>query len=428
MKNFILGINFRANSKNHRPTLFDRHPGQAIVLVAVLMIVLLGFTGMALDGGELYFLQRDAQNAVDASLLAALYQWCGYPNDPESVRDTNMRDEARATATANGFTDGVNNAKVDIVRPTNGDKNLITIIIVANKPSRLIQVVYNGPLQVTATAVGRCTPSSKFTQAAAMMGIGECDDPAHPGIDMSGSSMDVTGDPAAFFTNGVLDQSGATITTTGTTTTNPSPSIVAPEFWNISEFAPGGHVNVWAATEGPNAYHSYNGNVDEWDDWGISDNNPTPGVYYASGNITFGPPDFTSGTTDVSEVTIVAVGQINIQLPGSSNYKFTPYPVVNQEDVAVYGIRPVMPTFFTPYNTLPDCHPTPNPAMDIGNVLNFSGAIYAPYGSVQLSLAAGVSVDGGIMAESISFSGSNIVIQYDPDAFPPIPPSVGVEQ
>jgi hypothetical protein len=433
MKSFILGINFQTRRKSHRPSLFERNPGQAILLIAFLMIVLVGFTGLALDGGELYFLQRDAQNGADASLLASLYAWCGYPHMNPVDRDALLHTEGERAATQNGFTNGVNGATVTITRPSAppgggpADDNLIRVMITGVKPSRLIQVVYNGPLQATVTAQGKCTPASEFTQAAAMMGIGECDDPSHPGIDMSGSSMDVTGDPAAFFTNGLLDQTGATVNTTGTTTTNPSPSIVVPEFWNIAEFAPGGPVNTWITNEHPGAYHSFNGDVDEWLDWGISSNNPTPGVYYASGNITLGPADF-DPDTDVHEMTIVAGGQITIQLPGSSDYQWTPYPIDNPDDPAYYGFRPVNPTFFTPYDTLPNCHPTPNAAIDIGNVLDFSGAIYAPYGSVKLSLAAGVSVDGGIMAESIKFSGSGVVIVYDPDSFPPIPPQISTIQ
>ena len=45
--------------------------GQAIVIVALILIVLIGFIGLAVDGGRLYWERRILQNAVDAAALAA---------------------------------------------------------------------------------------------------------------------------------------------------------------------------------------------------------------------------------------------------------------------------------------------------------------------------------------------------------------------
>ncbi|TMC10818.1 MAG: pilus assembly protein TadG, partial [Chloroflexi bacterium] len=40
--------------------------GQAIVLVAFIMVVLLGFAGLAIDSGHAYLDRREMQAAVDA--------------------------------------------------------------------------------------------------------------------------------------------------------------------------------------------------------------------------------------------------------------------------------------------------------------------------------------------------------------------------
>jgi Flp pilus assembly protein TadG len=45
--------------------------GQAIVLIALMMIVLIGFLGLAIDGGRAYIDRRELQDAVDAAVLAA---------------------------------------------------------------------------------------------------------------------------------------------------------------------------------------------------------------------------------------------------------------------------------------------------------------------------------------------------------------------
>lgn len=45
--------------------------GQAIVLIALLLIVLFGFLGLAVDGGRVYIERRELQDATDAGALAA---------------------------------------------------------------------------------------------------------------------------------------------------------------------------------------------------------------------------------------------------------------------------------------------------------------------------------------------------------------------
>src|SRR5438270_13557259 len=49
--------------------------GQAIVLIALLILVLFGMLGLAIDSGRGYVDRRDQQTAVDASALAAGDWW-----------------------------------------------------------------------------------------------------------------------------------------------------------------------------------------------------------------------------------------------------------------------------------------------------------------------------------------------------------------
>src|ERR1700741_1898891 len=48
-----------------------RQSGQAIVLIALLILVLFGMLGLAVDSGRAYVDRRDQQAAVDAAALAA---------------------------------------------------------------------------------------------------------------------------------------------------------------------------------------------------------------------------------------------------------------------------------------------------------------------------------------------------------------------
>ncbi len=62
--------------------------GQAIVLVAIMIVVLIGMSALAIDGSRAYMLRRDLQAAVDAAALAAgdTLQWTSsYPQAEQAA-------------------------------------------------------------------------------------------------------------------------------------------------------------------------------------------------------------------------------------------------------------------------------------------------------------------------------------------------------
>src|SRR5690242_20706070 len=65
-----------------------REEGQALVLMMLALVVLLGFAGLVLDIGRTYVAQRQLQQAVDASALAAAQD---------------LPDASTATTTANSY-------------------------------------------------------------------------------------------------------------------------------------------------------------------------------------------------------------------------------------------------------------------------------------------------------------------------------------
>jgi uncharacterized membrane protein len=50
--------------------------GQALAQVAILMVVLLAFAALAIDGGRIYLERRRMQNAADAGALAGAREIC----------------------------------------------------------------------------------------------------------------------------------------------------------------------------------------------------------------------------------------------------------------------------------------------------------------------------------------------------------------
>lgn len=62
----------------------DKRSGQTLVLVALLMVVLLGFVALAIDVGNIYSVRRHMQNAADAGALAGAREICfGNPSQWE---------------------------------------------------------------------------------------------------------------------------------------------------------------------------------------------------------------------------------------------------------------------------------------------------------------------------------------------------------
>ena len=81
--------------------------GAVAIIVGLTMAVLIGFAGLALDGGRLYVNKTELQNAADACALAASLELTGAPNIPAS-RFPIAQDSGKLVATRNrvGFQGG----------------------------------------------------------------------------------------------------------------------------------------------------------------------------------------------------------------------------------------------------------------------------------------------------------------------------------
>ena len=79
-----------------------REQGQAIVILALMMIGLLAFAALAIDGGNAYVERRRAQNGADAAALAGARQvWLQRSNSDSS--ETPIVRVMNTTASQNGI-------------------------------------------------------------------------------------------------------------------------------------------------------------------------------------------------------------------------------------------------------------------------------------------------------------------------------------
>ncbi|HET9176969.1 MAG TPA: pilus assembly protein TadG-related protein [Terriglobia bacterium] len=110
--------------------------GQALLLMALSMIVLCGFTGLAIDMGYLRFMKRQMQAATDSAALAGAAE-VGYAD---------VTAAAQTDASSNGFTDGVNGTTITVNNPPTsgprqGNASYVEVLIAQSQPTFFMKLL-----------------------------------------------------------------------------------------------------------------------------------------------------------------------------------------------------------------------------------------------------------------------------------------------
>jgi Flp pilus assembly protein TadG len=155
--------------------------GQVIVLLALLMIVLLGFAGLAIDGGNVLTQRRRAQNAADNAALS--YALKRNQGQIDSTAATSMN----TILSANGYVNGQANTSTSYSTTTTSTGGTVTLVLTSTVPTAFIHIVYNGPVQYTVQAQAQWITSNVPPMAGfALVGMSNC-------ATVGGNTIDVTG-------------------------------------------------------------------------------------------------------------------------------------------------------------------------------------------------------------------------------------------
>lgn len=370
--------------------------GQALVLIAMLMVILLVMCGLAIDGGGMFLKYRDAQNAADAAALSAAYALCA-GSDYEA--------QAFEMASANGFDEAdelVHDVSVTLTSDVASNNfeapaGFVEVLITAEKPAYFIQLAYSGPLTVTARAVGVCTPQRVRPGLQALSTT--CQDPMR----ITGSSIQILGSvvsngdmniaSSSAYINGHGYYVGTDQSTSVMWDPNPDNPMVMNvpmedrEGFDIGDFAPGGDYATQDAT-----LFTYSAS-----DMRINTNSGAVvlnGLYFTDGDFQLIGDNYTVGPNGV---TIVARGSISIS---ATDVVLTPY---------VGGVL-----LFADATTTCGAN-----AITVSSArATLEGLIYAPHGGVNLSDSDASISDGGIIAQTINIHASNTTISRLPEMFP----------
>jgi Flp pilus assembly protein TadG len=142
--------------------------GQAIVLLAISIVVLLGFTALAIDGGMVFSDRRHAQNAADAAALAGALQ------KSNGQSDTVVIAAAERSAESNGYTTDQMSVAISPFTDFSGSYTLVTVEITKDTPTSFAHLIYNGPFRNHVVAIARSRVSQPVFPGQAVVAMGNC--------------------------------------------------------------------------------------------------------------------------------------------------------------------------------------------------------------------------------------------------------------
>ena len=128
--------------------------GQALILIALAIVGIIGIMGLVIDGGNAFNDRRKAQNAADSAALASAYA---------RVTGGNVMEAAMAAAAENGYNnDGVTNFVILYTPPKDGphagDIEYIQIIIESHVKTYFARVVGTSEIKNVVETVARTKP------------------------------------------------------------------------------------------------------------------------------------------------------------------------------------------------------------------------------------------------------------------------------
>lgn len=126
--------------------------GQVIVILALVLVGLVGFTALAVDGGRIFFERRAAQSAADTASLAGALAKC---------QGGDVQAAALDSAAHNGFdNDGVSNSITVNNPPASGayagDADYVEVQITSDVPGAFYQLFYPETIHTTVRAISVC--------------------------------------------------------------------------------------------------------------------------------------------------------------------------------------------------------------------------------------------------------------------------------
>lgn len=219
--------------------------GQIVVLLALLLVGILAFTALAVDGGLIFSNRRVSQNSADAASLTGATKAGEYLNNYSSPSGkkvlypsfdctdsyigpatTLAENSAIASASKNSFTlskDNSAESRVEVKCVDNGSENPpynkyleVRVWITTETDSSFAHLFYSGPLKGTVEAHTRVYPGYNVGMGQGIIATcHDINDPNKDGIIISGTANAVLKNSGAFSNCALNANGGGSINATG---------------------------------------------------------------------------------------------------------------------------------------------------------------------------------------------------------------------
>jgi len=405
--------------------------GAIVVLIAFCLVLILTFVAVAIDGGGLLDLRRQAQATADAAALAAADDlFRNYPTNKGQDTGGTALARANAIAAANGFNNDGTTCIVTVRQspqtylggPNQGTtvpKGYVEVTVQYNQPRYFSAVIGSGAIPVSARAVAR----GKWEPA--FVGIHVLDPHSKGALNATGGSVaNVTGgakvivnsdDPEAAITNGgtvtasELDITGG-ITSVGGSggffggidlgtppqpdplrgIPEPDPSLLTDQSHGNTHFSNGNH------TLSPGVYH---GGITIS---GKGSATMLPGIYYMDGG----------GFSMSGQGTLYAAGVMIFNAPKSNSDSVS---ITGSDGGTVY-MTPPTTGIYQGLTVFQERNATPTLSISGGGNFYVTGTFYAANALMNVSGGGSGHVGSQFISRYLDINGNGALnIDYDPN-------------
>ena len=174
--------------------------GQALVLLTLGIVTLLGFAALAMDGGRVYAQERTIQGVADSSSMTGAL----YIAQNLDMMTSSIKDEAQAAALQHAVNEGDSGEWVTTVSITEDDYYYyIETLISGDVELTLGKIIMNDDIGVAARSIARVPKTHSFALGQAFYALSE---DACPAINHSGN-LDVIVDGSGIYSNSTCSSS-----------------------------------------------------------------------------------------------------------------------------------------------------------------------------------------------------------------------------
>ncbi len=391
---------------------WQRQQGQALVMVALSLPVLLGMGGVGLTVGTIYFAQAKLQNAVDAAALAgAKALSADNPDAPANESSYITANDPQAT-----------NVAISALPSTTPDApTIVQASATANVPGTFASLFGHPSFSVQAQAEAVASPGEPFNFAVFQGDPNTSNQELLLNGNVSITSSSSTA-AASVHSNNNLELNG-NVSVDGTCGGDPTVSLVGNPSCVAGTIAPAPQIPMpqWTVSQAIPSNPTTVGSLTDPTGMTISGNTTTEGDYIVYGDLIINGNATVSGNYVVEDGNIIINGNAAVSGSlvtfGGGIYLAGNVTQSNGGTLALAAFTSNDELSNDALQPAPNDPPNPGSIVLNGNI-TVNSALYAPDSYIDLN--GNVTVNGAVVGYLVNLNG-NVSVSYSPEVIGAIP-------